>query len=91
MEDAMSAVQDFLKKVAEDRSLQEKVTAATAGATAAVAAEHGFIFTGAEYLEEIGADNGRYSQSVAGGIGSAWRRIGESELGRDAQTGWDHF
>jgi len=87
----MSAVHDFLKKVAEDRSLQEKLTAATAGATAAVAAEHGFIFTGAEYLDVVGADNGTYSQAVAGGIGSAWRRIGESDLGRDAQTGWEHF
>lgn len=87
----MSAVEDFLKRVAGDRSLQEKVTVATAGAAAAVAAEHGFVFSGADYLKAVGAETDKYLESVAGGIGSAWRNIGDSDWGRAAQSTWEHL
>jgi predicted ribosomally synthesized peptide with nif11-like leader len=87
----MSAVEGFLKKVSEDHTLQKKLSAATAGATAAVAAEHGFVFTGDEYLKAVGSCHDKYLEAVAGGIGSAWGRMGESDLGRDAQSSWEHF
>ena len=87
----MSAVEGFLKMVSADQSLQKKLTAATAGATAAVAAEYGFIFTGDEYLNVVGTSNDKYSEAVAGGIGTAWGRIGDSDWGRSARSNWEHF
>ena len=87
----MSAVEDFLKMVSGDRSLQKKVTAATAGATAAVAAEHGFVFTGDEYLTAVGASTDKYLEAVAGSIGTAWGRIGDSDWGRTARSTWENF
>jgi predicted ribosomally synthesized peptide with nif11-like leader len=87
----MSAVKEFLKKVSEDQSLQRKLTAATAGATAAVAAEHGFVFSGEEYLITVARLGDKNPEEMAGGIGSAWGRIGDSDLGRDARATWDHF
>ncbi len=63
----MGAVEDFLKRAAEDNALRKEILRAQVEAAAAVAAAHGFRFTAEEYLAALSTLDEAELDTITGG------------------------